>query len=67
MSAIERAVRGNSLTYREALASAVLAKDGWSVAELAMTMQTSERAIRRALEEQGLSTETTGNRGRDGI
>jgi DNA-directed RNA polymerase specialized sigma24 family protein len=53
MSSIDRAIKGNSLTYREACAVSLLAIDGWSVGELSMTFNTSESSIRRTLDKQG--------------
>jgi DNA-directed RNA polymerase specialized sigma24 family protein len=42
-----------SLSDRERQAAVLLFEDGWSVAELAMTMCASESAIRRSLRVEG--------------
>lgn len=57
MSALERAVRDNSFSLREEQALALLRQDGWSLGELAMTFQASERAVCRALDEQGVTVD----------
>ena len=47
----ERQLR--SLSERERQAAVLLFEDGWSVAELTMTMCASESAIRRSLRFEG--------------